>query len=172
MGEESQMADPVRWQDSWWHQQPDGSWLRFNEQTQAWEPHRYVAAPSGMSGGAKAAVITLAAVGVIFVLAILAAIAIPVFLRQRERGWEAQVTSALKNAGTAQESHCARSPDCYTASTSALEAEGLTVPPDVTLSIVRADHSSYCMEARHAEMPDRVWSLDTEFGPIIEAQCL
>lgn len=42
---------------------------------------------------------------VILVIAILAAIAIPVFMAQRERGWASQVQSTLKNAGTAIESH-------------------------------------------------------------------
>ena len=42
---------------------------------------------------------------VILIIAILAAIAIPVFLRQREKAWTSQVQSALKNAGTAIESY-------------------------------------------------------------------
>ena len=42
---------------------------------------------------------------VILIIAILAAIAIPVFLRQRERAWASQVRSALKDAATAIESH-------------------------------------------------------------------
>jgi len=42
---------------------------------------------------------------VILIIAILAAIAIPVFLRQREKAWASQVQSALKNAGTAIESY-------------------------------------------------------------------
>ncbi len=42
---------------------------------------------------------------VILIIAILAAIAIPVFLKQRQRAWGSQVRSALKNAGTAIESY-------------------------------------------------------------------
>nr|MBA2313146.1 prepilin-type N-terminal cleavage/methylation domain-containing protein [Actinomycetota bacterium] len=42
---------------------------------------------------------------VILIIAILAAIAIPVFLRQREKAWTSQVQSALKNAATAIESY-------------------------------------------------------------------
>jgi type IV pilus assembly protein PilA len=41
---------------------------------------------------------------VILIIAILAAIAVPIFLRQREKGWVAQSQSALKNAATAIES--------------------------------------------------------------------
>lgn len=40
---------------------------------------------------------------VIIIIGILAAIAIPVFLNQRQRGWDAAVQSDLRNAATAQE---------------------------------------------------------------------
>ena len=32
------MAEPIQHDGAWWHQQPDGSWLRWNDETQAWEP--------------------------------------------------------------------------------------------------------------------------------------
>ena len=40
---------------------------------------------------------------VIIIIGILAAIAIPVFLNQRQKGWDAAIKSDLKNAATAQE---------------------------------------------------------------------
>ena len=40
---------------------------------------------------------------VIIIIGILAAIAIPVFLNQRQKGWEAAVQADLRNAATAQE---------------------------------------------------------------------
>lgn len=42
---------------------------------------------------------------VILIIAILAAIAIPVFLRQRIKGWETQTKSSLKNAAIAVETY-------------------------------------------------------------------
>ena len=42
---------------------------------------------------------------VILIIAVLAAIAIPVFIKQREKAWTAQVQHALKNAATALESY-------------------------------------------------------------------
>ena len=42
---------------------------------------------------------------VIIIIGILAAIAIPVFLNQRQKGWEAAVQSDLRNAATAQETY-------------------------------------------------------------------
>jgi hypothetical protein len=32
------MAEPIQHDGAWWHQQPDGSWLRWNDETKAWEP--------------------------------------------------------------------------------------------------------------------------------------
>ena len=40
---------------------------------------------------------------VIIIIGILAAIAIPVFLNQREKGWDAAAKSDLKNMATAEE---------------------------------------------------------------------
>ena len=42
---------------------------------------------------------------VIIIIGILAAIAIPVFLNQRSKGWDAAVQSDLRNAATAQETN-------------------------------------------------------------------
>ncbi|MGH2756199.1 MAG: prepilin-type N-terminal cleavage/methylation domain-containing protein, partial [Actinomycetota bacterium] len=41
---------------------------------------------------------------VILIIAILAAIAIPVFLNQRKKGWEDAARAALRDAATAEES--------------------------------------------------------------------
>jgi type IV pilus assembly protein PilA len=46
---------------------------------------------------------------VIIIIGILAAIAIPVFLNQRQKGWEAAVKSDLRNAATAQETYLTES---------------------------------------------------------------
>ena len=48
---------------------------------------------------------------VIIIIGILAAIAIPVFLNQRQKGWEAAVKSDLRNAATAQETYLTESND-------------------------------------------------------------
>ena len=62
---------------------------------------------------------------VILIIAILAAIAIPVFLQQRKKGWVAQAESTLKNAATAQESYATGEGDGnYTEAVADLRAEG------------------------------------------------
>jgi len=160
------MAEPIRWQDAWWYQQPDGTWMRFNDATEQWEaiptPPQAAAAPAaGMSTGAKVAIGLTIALVTFLILAILAAIAIPVFLRQREKGWTSQVEAALKNAATAQESYCVDSDECYTTSVDDLYAEGLNLPEGVQLRVARADDDSYCLEARHMQLPNEIWSYDS-----------
>jgi type IV pilus assembly protein PilA len=89
---------------------------------------------------------------VILIIAILAAIAIPVFLRQREKGWRSQMESAVKNAATAEESYLTSS-TAYTTDTAALaSAEGLKYASDVTLSITVTGGKAYCIKATHANL--------------------
>lgn len=96
---------------------------------------------------------------VILIIAILAAIAIPVFLRQREKGWRAQMESAVKNAATAEESWLT-SNSAYTTDTGSLAtAEGLKYAGDVTLTITVDTGKGYCIMATHASLAttDKVW---------------
>ena len=86
---------------------------------------------------------------VILIIAILAAIAIPVFLRQREKGWKSQMESAVKNAATAEESYLTAN-DEYTTDVTLLETEeGLKYAADVNLTITASGGTSYCIEADH-----------------------
>ncbi len=95
---------------------------------------------------------------VILIIAILAAIAIPVFLRQREKGWIGQAESALKNAATAQESLLTTSGEyADTGEVSGvagagndLADEGYKDTQGVVLTIVNANAGTdYCMMANH-----------------------
>jgi type IV pilus assembly protein PilA len=51
---------------------------------------------------------------VIIIIGILAAIAIPVFLNQRQKGYDAQVKADLRNAATAEETYLTDNPTTYT----------------------------------------------------------
>jgi type IV pilus assembly protein PilA len=92
---------------------------------------------------------------VILIIAILAAIAIPVFLRQRERGYVAQAESAVKNAATAVESYATENNGNYTAvpgTGAALEAYGYSENPDVAVTVA-GDTDSYCITGNHTSLP-------------------
>lgn len=80
------MAEPVYHEGVWWHPQPDGTWLLWNEQTQAWEPLPSrpespgasqpvwaPEAPYGISGLARAVVVVLCIGIAIDVLSIVSA---------------------------------------------------------------------------------------------------
>ena len=88
---------------------------------------------------------------VILIIAILAAIAIPAFLKQREKGWVSQSTSALKNAATAAESYATGTGGDYSAMTlSSLTANGYTQDTGtVAIAITEKDASHFCLQATH-----------------------
>jgi type IV pilus assembly protein PilA len=106
---------------------------------------------------------------VILIIAILAAIAIPVFLRQREKGWRSQMESALKNAATAQESWLTGS-TAYTTQLSSLSGEGLKYAPDVTLAVDAATGTHYCMEATHGSL-DVTYLYSSNEGRPVTGSC-
>jgi prepilin-type N-terminal cleavage/methylation domain-containing protein len=98
---------------------------------------------------------------VVVVIAILAAIAIPVFLRQRERGWQSQVESALKNASTDINSWAADNGGDFTLPGDDIRElepggsadQGLRYAEEVELSLGFADSSGYCIEAIRDGLP-------------------
>ena len=100
---------------------------------------------------------------VIVVIAILAALAIPVFLQQREKAWAAEVHSALKNVNFAIEAYGTDQAGNYSAldggdSTSSnapfqlIEDQGYKSDASVDL-MVTADQNSYCVTAEHPLLP-------------------
>jgi type IV pilus assembly protein PilA len=111
---------------------------------------------------------------VILIIAILAAIAIPVFLRQREKGWRSQMDSALKNAATAQESFATGNNGAYTNALANLTSEGLKYAADVTLTIVTpaaATGTTYCMQATHAQLSGETHKLNSGVGAPQSGSC-
>ena len=114
---------------------------------------------------------------VILIIAILAAIAIPVFLNQRRKGWVSQMESALKNAATAQESYLTGNSEYAFGAAGLAELEtdeGLKYAEDVTLTIVAptaaGDASGYCMEATHPNVTE-TYSYDSDNGAPLEGDC-
>ncbi len=94
---------------------------------------------------------------VILIIAILAAIAIPVFLNQRKKGWTSQNQSSLKNAATALETLATEnngsylSADAFTGTD--LEAYGYNPTTNVTL-VVDSTATDFCVIATHSLHPD------------------
>jgi type IV pilus assembly protein PilA len=107
---------------------------------------------------------------VILIIAILAAIAIPVFLRQREKGWRSQMESALKNAATAQESWLTSSTS-YTGALSSLSGEGLKYAPEVNLTVSDSSGTHYCMQATHDSFGGVTYAYSSNEGRPVATTC-
>ena len=110
---------------------------------------------------------------VIIIIGILAAIAIPVFLNQRKKGWESAVKADLRNAATAQETYLTDNAK-YTADMTALTATaiGFKYSPGTNYSggtaviTATADGAnSYCLTATPNEGVAWQYSSPTGLAP-------
>jgi type IV pilus assembly protein PilA len=113
---------------------------------------------------------------VILIIAILAAIAIPVFLQQRRKGWVAQAESTLKNAATAQESWATGAGDGnYTEATADLRAEGFRyATSEISFNVDAATTTAgleYCMEADSLQDDSIDLRYDSDVGAPVEGEC-
>ena len=104
---------------------------------------------------------------VILIISILAAIAIPVFLRQREKSYTAQAKSTLKNAALAAESYAAD--PVINGDFSGLDGDdgtllagsGYKATVGVTISVVAAPNE-YCFTVTHSRLPaGHPWAIST-----------
>lgn len=103
------------------------------------------------------------------IIAILAAIAIPIFLVQREKAWASQVQSALKNAGTAIESYGTGTGGDFSALNLAdsaadnaayalLRTNGYKKASTVEITVASPAGTGYCVTATHSLLPaTNVW---------------
>jgi len=110
---------------------------------------------------------------VIIIIGILAAIAIPVFLNQRKKGWDSQAKSDLRNAATAQETYLTDF-NVYTTSNTNLGTEGWKQSPDVTAFAVISTRGttgadSYCMSA--TSRSTKVFYYDSAGGGVSTTAC-
>jgi type IV pilus assembly protein PilA len=86
---------------------------------------------------------------VVIIIGILAAIAIPVFLNQRESAWRATVESDLKNAAIDAETYATTHNGSYTGFT--VVADGYSQDDAVSV-VVAADGNSYILTGTHANL--------------------
>jgi type IV pilus assembly protein PilA len=104
---------------------------------------------------------------VVIIIGILAAIAIPVFLNQRTRAWDAAAQSDLRNAAVAQETFFTDNGTRYAVvgdpGLVELRDVGWNKSANVTTSIASGGQA-YCMQAIHVANPDKIWKLDSAVG--------
>lgn len=102
---------------------------------------------------------------VILIIAILAAIAIPIFLAQREKGRVAQVQSSLRHAYASATSYATGRNGDYSGlhgnPDKKLEKEGYRPTQGVTIEIT-ATKDTFCIKATHALLPaSHPWKVGT-----------
>ncbi len=92
---------------------------------------------------------------VVIIIGILAAIAIPTFLNQREKAWTSAAQSDLRNTAVVMETHYSDAGSYVLATAPAITVAGNFKPSDgVTLTVGAAETtvSAYCIQAVHAKL--------------------
>ena len=93
------------------------------------------------------------------IVAILAALAVPAFLRQRQKAWEAQEKAAVKSAVTAVEAYGVEHGGDFSGLDGKVDADLRPVgynPTDGVTINVRASGVAYCVTAHHARLDDEL----------------
>jgi type IV pilus assembly protein PilA len=105
---------------------------------------------------------------VVLIIGILAAIAIPFFLNQRQGAWESQVRSDIANAIIAAETYSVNENGDFTGmDVDALNGLGYNATPDVTLAITAADEEHYVFSVTHASLTG-AWVYDSSVGRTVD----
>ena len=104
---------------------------------------------------------------VVIIIGILAAIAIPTFLNQRERAWERATQSDLRNAAVAAEEEFNDTGE-YTNFDPMADSN---TSEFVTISLESGDATGYCMQATHDNLDGRTFVLDSTVGIAGEGTC-
>ena len=89
---------------------------------------------------------------VVIIIGILAAIAIPTFLNQREKAWARAAQSDLRNAATQAESYFGDN-GTYPTLAQLTGDYAVKTSDGVTLAVISQSDTAYCMSADHANLP-------------------
>ncbi len=122
---------------------------------------------------------------VIIIIGILAAVAIPVFLSQRQKGYDAASKAELKTIATAEESFATDSVGgVYTADEATLFGQGYvqSKPFDNTVTATAGalvinlntdgtPGTKWCAVATHPSRPDRTWAQSSTSGSAVPGTC-
>jgi len=109
---------------------------------------------------------------VIIIIGILASIAIPTFLKQREKAYRSQAISDMKNAALAVETFATNDPtnsyagvDGADQTSPILQGEGFKPSAWVSLSVI-ADSTSYCIEGQNQFVPGKTFVFRSDSGRV------
>ncbi len=97
---------------------------------------------------------------VIMIIGVLAAIAIPNFLKYRRKTYEASAKSYIKNAYTASQSYFSVEFDGVIAGPADLAEHGYSSSKYIILEIVNGGQDNLLMTSKHTAAADRVYTVD------------
>ena len=97
---------------------------------------------------AEAGFILVELMVVVIIVAILAGIALPMYLSQREKGWQATAKSDLHNAAVAEGSYYSDKKE-YTGDLAGLEGHGFRKSTNITFDVVTGDVSKFCLKVHY-----------------------
>lgn len=103
---------------------------------------------------------------VVVIIGILAAIAIPAFLRQRESAWRAAVESDVKNAVIAAESYSTKNNGKFDGlDLTAVEDNGYNATPDVEIALAPgAENLTYTITGKHLSLSGETYTYESSSG--------
>ncbi len=109
---------------------------------------------------------------VVVIIGILAAIAIPVFLSQRQKGYDASAKSDIRNAATEMETTFVDS-QTYPAVSTTAAGTATSLPnfkgdPKVTVLIKSKTANDFCLSAKHADS-SATWYYQKSTGGLMAA---
>lgn len=115
---------------------------------------------------------------VVLIIGILAAIAIPMFLNQRQGAWEGQVRSDLANATIAAETYALNNEGSYAGiSLDNIKLNGYRATPGVTITAASptttiggvAPGSTFTLSATHDKFPaTKIWLFSSNTGLVTD----
>jgi type IV pilus assembly protein PilA len=108
---------------------------------------------------------------VVLIIAILAAIAIPFFLNQRNRSYESQAQASLRDAATAMKSYATDNDGTFLnpGQEASLVGQGFRSTSGVTITI-ETGGPDYCLQADHDNLPAN-WRYAASAGRPISGDC-
>ena len=96
---------------------------------------------------------------VVLIIGILAAIAIPAFLSQRQGAWEAQVKSDIGNAVIAAETISTNNNGSYASLTTAnIATNGYKATDGVNLTVTSASATDFVLRVTHTSYTGQTWT--------------
>jgi type IV pilus assembly protein PilA len=107
---------------------------------------------------------------VVIIIGVLAAIAIPTFLNQRQGAQDSAAQSDLRNAATGQQAYYSNQNTFYSGDSPGDNLPGYNNSANVSLTVASANDQGFCMNTSH-DSSDTTFYFDSADGTVTEGTC-